>query len=180
MIKIEIKSWYDGKILFSHEAKDNTIKLTVEAAVKAKVSLAYANLRSAVLSSADLSYAVLSSADLRSAVLSSADLSYAVLSYAVLSYAVLSYATLVNGEKISKCERPVFAIGGIGSWARILTAFHTDKGIRLSTGCFFGSVEQFKEKLKATHADNVHAEEYLAALAMIELHFKLWVANKKS
>ncbi|MCX6896287.1 MAG: pentapeptide repeat-containing protein, partial [Verrucomicrobia bacterium] len=119
--------------------------------------------RSAVLSYAVLSYAVLRSA---------------VLSYAVLRSAVLSYAKLPGGEKISDSPRPFLQVGGLGSDGRMLLAFSTDKGIRLTTGCFFGSVDEFKAKLKTTHGDNVHAVEYEAALTLIETHFKLWPAKK--
>ena len=49
---IEIKSVLDGKILFSIET--SSWPLAVEAAIKAKTDLSYADLRSANLSSADL------------------------------------------------------------------------------------------------------------------------------
>ena len=61
--KIEIKSIL-GNVLFTYEAENATIKDAVEKAVKEKVSLAYANLRSANLYSADLSLANLYSANL--------------------------------------------------------------------------------------------------------------------
>src|SRR3990167_6423351 len=48
-IKIQIKSWLNGEILFEYEKENNTIKDTVEEAVRQK-----ADLRSADLSSADL------------------------------------------------------------------------------------------------------------------------------
>jgi uncharacterized protein YjbI with pentapeptide repeats len=53
-VKIEIKHRIDGKIIFAHDCENNTIKLTVEAAVKAKVSLAYASLAYARLDGASL------------------------------------------------------------------------------------------------------------------------------
>jgi hypothetical protein len=86
-LKIEIKSWITGGVLFAVET-DNW-KLALEAAVKSG-----AVLRGAVLSGADLSGAVLSDAVLRGAVLSGAVLSGAVLSGADLSGAVLSNAVL--------------------------------------------------------------------------------------
>ena len=66
MTKIEIKSIF-GKVLFTYESENATIKDAVEKAVKEKVSLMYADLSSADLSSADLRLADLYSADLRSA-----------------------------------------------------------------------------------------------------------------
>ena len=59
-MKIELKNRWTGEVLFSIETE--SVKLALEAAIKAK---------------ADLSYADLSSADLRSADLRSADLRYA-------------------------------------------------------------------------------------------------------
>ena len=106
-MKFEIKHRFNLKVLFSIET--DSWKLAVEAAIKEKVDiryadlrsadLSYANLRSADLSYADLSYANLRYADLRSADLRSADLRYtdlrsADLSYADLRSADLSYADL--------------------------------------------------------------------------------------
>ena len=115
-MKFEIKHRYSGELLFSIETE--TMKMAVEAAIKQKAdlryadfscaNLSYADLRYADFSSANLSYADLRSADLRSANLScanlrsanlsSANLSYADLSYANLSYADLSYADLSSAD----------------------------------------------------------------------------------
>jgi hypothetical protein len=88
---IEIKNIF-GKVLFTYESENATIKNAVEKAIKEKVSLQYANLSSANLSDANLSSANLSCADLSCANLSCADLSSANLSYANLSYANLRSA----------------------------------------------------------------------------------------
>ena len=64
---IEIKCRFSGRVLFSHDAEYNSVKLTVEAAVKASADLRSANLFSADLRSADLRSADLRSANLRSA-----------------------------------------------------------------------------------------------------------------
>ena len=66
MIKIEIKSVF-GKVLFSYEKENNTLKKTVLEAI-----INNANLSNANLSGADLSNANLSNADLRYANLSGA------------------------------------------------------------------------------------------------------------
>jgi hypothetical protein len=71
--KIEIKSIF-GKVLFTYENENATIKDAVEQAVKEKVSLEFADLRSADLYSANLRSANLRSADLRSANLYSVNL----------------------------------------------------------------------------------------------------------
>ena len=97
-IKLQIKSVF-GKVLFEFEQENNTIKDTLEEAIKSyadlrSADLSSADLRSVNLRSADLRYADLRSADLRSADLRSADLSSANLRSADLRYADLRYADL--------------------------------------------------------------------------------------
>lgn len=48
-MKIEIKCRFSGKVLFEHDAENNTLRLTVEAAVKAGASLVGAYLDGASL-----------------------------------------------------------------------------------------------------------------------------------
>ncbi len=86
-MKFKISNRFDGSILFSGEF--GSLKLCVEAAIKSKANLRYADLRSA-----NLQYADLHSADLRYANLQYADLRYANLRYADLHYADLRYANL--------------------------------------------------------------------------------------
>jgi len=85
MNKIEIKSRWDGSVLFSHECEDNTVEITVSEAVKSRANLSDADLSDADLSDADLSGADLSRANLSRANLSRADLSRADLSRANLT-----------------------------------------------------------------------------------------------
>ena len=54
MNKIEIKDRFTGEVFFSHECEDNTIRKTVEQALKSYADLSYADLRSADLRYADL------------------------------------------------------------------------------------------------------------------------------
>jgi hypothetical protein len=148
-MKIEIKHWLSGKIIFSHDCENNTWRLTVEAAVNGNISLDGASLDGARLVGARL------------------------------VGARLDGARLDNGEKIvpfKKCEKPVFQIGGLGSAFRYLVAYLTEDGIRLRTGCFFGSIAQFEAKLKETHGQkgSKHALEYRAAIKMVKTHFDIW------
>lgn len=227
--KIEITCWRSSRVLFAHEAKDNTVLLTVEAAIKAGVSLAGANLVGENLAGSDLAGADLTGAnlawadltganltgailteanlrganldgvdlvgaylaradlagayliranlrgvDLRGANLDGADLAGAYLAGANLTGAYLRGAYLDGGEKLIG-RRPILQIGPIGSDSRYLTAFLTDRGLRLRTGCFFGTREQFETDLADIHGDNTHAQEYRVALALIEAHERLWM-----
>ena len=93
MRTIEIKN-INGVVLFSHTAENNSITLTVEAAVSCGVSLANANLAGAYLAGACLAVADLTGADLTSADLTSADISWADLTGANLASAILIGANL--------------------------------------------------------------------------------------
>ena len=73
-IKIEIKSYFTGSVLFEFEKENNTIKDTLIEAVKQGANLYGADLRSANLYGADLRSANLRSANLYGADLRSADL----------------------------------------------------------------------------------------------------------
>ena len=53
-MKIEIKSKYTDKVLFSHEQNNNSFKITLELATKAKAYLSGANLSGAYLYGANL------------------------------------------------------------------------------------------------------------------------------
>ena len=99
LVKIEIKSRYPGKVLFSHESENNTIKDTLLEAVRKNVDLSNADLRGADLNGADLRcanlcIAKLYGANLRDANLCNANLSGAYLYCADLGDADLRYANL--------------------------------------------------------------------------------------
>ena len=68
-MKIEIKCHFSDKVLFEHDAEDNTLRLTVEAGVKVRADLRGADLRGADLRGADLGGTYLRGAYLRGAYL---------------------------------------------------------------------------------------------------------------
>jgi len=84
-MKIEIKSRFTGKVLFAHDAEENSIKITLQAALSAR-----ANLRDADLYGANLRDANLYGADLYGANLRDADL----------------YGANLYGDKLTK--KPLF------------------------------------------------------------------------
>ena len=99
-VKIEIRSWFSGDVLFEYESDNATMKKAVEAAVDGSANLSDADLSDANLSGANLRDADLSDANLSGANLSDADLSGANLSGANLSDADLSDANL-SGANLS-------------------------------------------------------------------------------
>ena len=161
---IQIKSTNDI-LLFEYECKDNTIRKTVEKAVKKKADLSYANLsyadlsranlrcadlsyadlRCADLRSADLSYADLRSADLNCADLSSADLSSADLSCANLRSADLNCANLIDSKNKELAKLPIYC-----KWSSSIIGNKIQIGCKTMTieewDLFFESLEEFQTK----------------------------------
>ena len=97
MKTIEIKNIY-GDVIFKHEAENNTIKLTVEEAVKKNVRLTLADLEGADLEGADLEGANLRNTSLKKANLSWANLAGACLAVADLTDANLAWADLADAN----------------------------------------------------------------------------------
>lgn len=62
---------------------------------------------------------------------------------------------------------------GFGSAFRYTTFFKCSDGqIRTRCGCFYGTLDEFREKVKKTHGDSKFAKEYLAIADLMEMHFK--------
>ena len=101
-IKIEIKSVF-GKVLFALEKENNTIKDTLEEAVRNNVNLENANLYNA-----DLINANLENANLRNAYLEYANLINANLENANLENANLENANLRNAKNKETAILPIF------------------------------------------------------------------------
>ena len=97
-IKFEIKNRWTGSILFEYEKEDNTLKKTVEEAVRVGADLRGADLRGADLRGADLEGANLEGANLGGADLRGADLEGADLVGANLEGANLEGANLEGAD----------------------------------------------------------------------------------
>ena len=97
--KIQIFSIW-GALLFEHKSVDNTIKETLQEAVKQKANLSYSDLRYSDLRGSDLSYSDLRYSDLRGSDLSYSDLRGSNLRGSNLSYSDLRYSDL-RGSNLS-------------------------------------------------------------------------------
>ena len=171
-----VSRWDSTNILFSVEvdAKISArlrIRAAVEIGVNAGAYLAGANLVGANLDGASLAGAYLAGANLVGANLDGANLARANFARANLDGAYLDGKSTLIGE------RPIFMIGPIGSESRTFMAYITSQGPRIRAGCFFGTREEFLARLKNKHGGNAHAQEYMAALALIDAHFKLWAPD---
>ena len=97
METIQIKS-LSGSVIFEHTAENNSIKLTVEEAVKNDINLALADLCDAELDGAELDGANLRGANLRNTSLKKANLAWANLVGANLKSAYLDNADLHRAD----------------------------------------------------------------------------------
>lgn len=81
-------------------------------------------------------------------------------------------ARLYDDANISS-NKDLCTFNYFGSRSDITTAFKTKDGdIKVSCGCFRGTLEEFREKVKITHGDNQYAKEYLMMSDLIELKLK--------
>lgn len=76
-----------------------------------------------------------------------------------------------EGGHIAAPGYPLLTFGGFGSANRTTYAFNCQDGIWVRCGCFSGSLEEFREKVRERHGDTPFAIEYLAVADLIERRF---------
>ena len=79
----------------------------------------------------------------------------------------------VHGD--AKIHEPsdIALIKGFGSEFRATSFFRCVDGIvRCQCGCFYGTIDEFRSKVRKTHGDSKYAKEYLMIADLMELHFK--------
>ena len=62
---------------------------------------------------------------------------------------------------------------GFGSVNRTTTFFRLkDGGVGVRCGCFYGTLAQFRDKIRETHGETKKAQEYLMLADLMELRFE--------
>ena len=117
-MKLSILPRFNASLLFEYESEENSLKITLQAAVKSGANLRGANLRGANLRSANLRGADLDGADLRGASLYGADL----------------YGASLDGEKLTKTPLQLNNL----KWFVLIS----DKYLRI--GCQRFTIEEWK------------------------------------
>ena len=75
-------------------------------------------------------------------------------------------ARIGKGAKI-KSIYDYLTVGGIGSRQGMTTFYRCKDGlIRVNCGCFNGTLDDFEEAVRETHAGNEHEKAYMAAIRM--------------
>lgn len=145
--------------------------------------LSFSDIRGAILNGADISRADLYMSDIRGANLRCSDIRCANLSCADIRYANIRgadirYANLSGAHFEDACLedwgilQDMLIIGCIGSRNDYTIAYKTDKGIFVQCGCFEGTIEEFKVKVKETHLGTDHEMNYLAMVEFIKIKFQ--------
>ena len=163
---IEIKNT-KGKVIYSHKCDDNTVKITVEKAISENVNLSYANLYNDNLSNADLSNANLHNANLYNDNLSNADLHNANLYNANLQDANLRNANFNNANLDHadlRYAKNYYSFIAYDTSRRIVHCIKHNKTWMIRAGCFWGTLEELENKVKATHNSKV----YLANIEILK------------
>lgn len=47
-----------------------------------------------------------------------------------------------------------------------------DDTVKVTCGCFFGTLDEFAQKVEETHGDNRYGREYKAFIELVKIHFE--------
>ena len=87
--------------------------------------------------------------------------------------AKVSGAAWVTGDAVVTGDADFAVISGFGRVFRTTTFFRCkDNLVRCQCGCFYGTVDEFRSKVRETHGNSKYAKEYLMIADLMELHFK--------
>ena len=79
----------------------------------------------------------------------------------------------VSGDACVHEPFDIALIKGFGSEFRATSFFRCVDGlVRCQCGCFYGTVDEFRSKVRETHGNSKYAKEYLMIADLMELHFK--------
>lgn len=79
----------------------------------------------------------------------------------------------VTGNAMVRETSDIALIKGFGSKLRATSFFRCVDGlVRCQCGCFYGTVDEFRFKVRETHGNSKYAKEYLMIADLMELHFK--------
>ena len=78
----------------------------------------------------------------------------------------------VSGDAWVSGDADYATVQGFGSEYRTTTFFRTKAGdIGVRCGCFYGTLDDFRKKVKETHGDSKTAKEYLMVADLMEFRF---------
>jgi predicted Zn-dependent peptidase len=63
-------------------------------------------------------------------------------------------------------------IGPIGSRNGFTTIFREEKRIAISCGCFYGSLEEFAERVNTVYPNSQHGKDYQLMIELVKSRFQ--------
>ena len=79
----------------------------------------------------------------------------------------------VTGDAVVSGAADFAVISGFGRVFRTTTFFRCkDNLVRCQCSCFYGTVDEFRSKVRETHGNSKYAKDYLMIADLMELHFK--------
>lgn len=89
--------------------------------------------------------------------------------------AQLKYNATVGSHALIKHTNDYIIFNNVGSRHDTLTAYRTKyNGVRISVGCFLGSIDEFKNMVLTTHENHEQIKnEYLLIIEVIKNHFEI-------
>nr|DAN41064.1 MAG TPA: putative transferase, nesg, ydcK, Structural Genomics.38A [Caudoviricetes sp.] len=78
----------------------------------------------------------------------------------------------VGGNALVRGNEDYTTIKGFGREYRNTTFFRQKNGsIGVVCGCFYGTLDEFRKKVRETHGESKYAKEYLMIADLMEMHF---------
>ena len=78
----------------------------------------------------------------------------------------------VKGNAWVRGDEDYTTIKGFGRECRSTTFFRQEDGsIGVVCGCFYGTLDEFRKKVRETHGESKYAKEYLMIADLMEMHF---------
>lgn len=78
----------------------------------------------------------------------------------------------VSGNAKVRGNEDYTTIKGFGRECRSTTFFRQKDGsIGVVCGCFYGTLDEFRKKVRETHGESKYAKEYLMIADLMEMHF---------
>ena len=78
-----------------------------------------------------------------------------------------------DGDARITSTKDYLTVRGLGSASRMTTFYRTENGIKVTCGCFTGTLDEFVEKVRETHKNTKYAKEYLTMVEVAKVHFEL-------
>ena len=77
-----------------------------------------------------------------------------------------------DGNALVRGNEDYTTIKGFGREYRNTTFFRQKNGsIGVVCGCFYGTLDEFRKKVRETHGESKYAKEYLMIADLMEMHF---------